>query len=227
MHNSHSGVVHFAPPRRTHHRRTLLAPMPERAGSLVQRELAREARLRDCMLPVTVSSDPLRRFAPGRVAKCNTPCQNDELRNTIRHFDSPAGGLLNAKGAQGRPFHTFPAKFLCIFLGCCYFATVPFGRMRSADCLAHRSWRADVGIGPYEKTGSGSVGADCISARAPPRRMHRRRTHPYGEGNHRTPVRIIARFRAAIQAAPACRKSLFATLCVFLNFLKSLKIRVD
>ena len=25
----------------------------------------------------------------------------------------------------------------------------------------------------------------------------------------------------------ACRKSLFATLCVFLNFLKSLKIRVD
>ena len=74
--------------------------------------------------------------------------------------------------------------------------------MRSADCLAHRSWRADVGIGPYEKTGSGSVGADFISARAPPRRMHRRRTHPYGEGNHRTPVRIIARFRAAIKAAP-------------------------
>ena len=74
--------------------------------------------------------------------------------------------------------------------------------MRSADCLAHRSWRADVGIGPYEKTGSGSVGADFISARAPPRRMHLRRTHPYGEGNHRTPVRIIARFRAAIKAAP-------------------------
>ena len=37
---------------------------------------------------------------------------------------------------------------------------------------------------------------------APPRRTHHRRTHPYGEGNHRTPVRIIARFRAAIKAAP-------------------------
>ena len=48
--------------------------------------------------------------------------------------------------------------------------------MRSADCLARRSGRADVGIGPYEKTGSGSVGADFISARAPPRRTHHRRT---------------------------------------------------
>ena len=60
-----------------------------------------------------------------RVAKCNTHGQNDELRNTIRHFDSPAGGLLNAKGAQGRPFHTFPAKFLRIFPDYCYFATAP------------------------------------------------------------------------------------------------------
>ena len=50
--------------------------------------------------------------------------------------------------------------------------------MRSADCLARRSWRADVGIGPYEKTGSWSVGADFISARAPMRRMHHRRTLP-------------------------------------------------
>ena len=82
----------------------------------------------------------------GRVAFCNTPCQNDELRNAIRHFDSPAGGLLNAKGAQGRPFHTFPAKFLCIFLGCCYFATVP-----------------------YERIGGGPVGAAFMAARKRPR----------------------------------------------------------
>ena len=39
------------------------------------------------------------------------------------HFAPPAGGLLNAQGAQGRPLHTSPAKFLCIFLSCCYFET--------------------------------------------------------------------------------------------------------
>ena len=44
--------------------------------------------------------------------------------------------------------------------------------------------------------------------------------------NHRTAAQTTG-FQAAIQAAPACRKSLFATLRVFLNFLKSLKIRVD
>ena len=38
--------------------------------------------------------------------------------------------------------------------------------MRSADCHEPGGGRADVGIGPYEKTGSGSVGADFISARA-------------------------------------------------------------
>ena len=50
------------------------------------------------------------------------------------HFAPPAGGLLNAQGAQGRPLHTSPAKFLCIFLSCCYFETtrlwesqVPYG----------------------------------------------------------------------------------------------------
>ena len=38
--------------------------------------------------------------------------------------------------------------------------------MRWVKCVAHGGGRADVGIGPYEKTGSGSVGADFISARA-------------------------------------------------------------
>ena len=50
--------------------------------------------------------------------------------------------------------------------------------MRSANCHEPVGWRADVGIGPYEKTGSGSVGADFISARAPMHRMHHRRTLP-------------------------------------------------
>ena len=36
--------------------------------------------------------------------------------------------------------------------------------MRSVKCVAHGGGRADVGIGPYEKAGSGSVGADFISA---------------------------------------------------------------
>ena len=36
--------------------------------------------------------------------------------------------------------------------------------MRSVKCVAHDGGRADVGIGPYEKAGSGSVGADFISA---------------------------------------------------------------
>ena len=43
-----------------------------------------------------------------------------KLQNKIKvililQFLSPAGGLLNAKGAQGRPFHTFPAEFPCVF----------------------------------------------------------------------------------------------------------------
>ena len=29
------------------------------------------------------------------------------------------------EGLKAAPFHTFPAEFLCIFPGCCYFATVP------------------------------------------------------------------------------------------------------
>ncbi len=33
--------------------------------------------------------------------------------------------------------------------------------MRSADCHEPGGGRADVGIGPYEKTGSGSVGG-CL-----------------------------------------------------------------
>ena len=36
--------------------------------------------------------------------------------------------------------------------------------VRSAVCLGPGGWRADMGIGPYEKAGSRAVGADCISA---------------------------------------------------------------
>ena len=80
---------------------------------------------------------------------------------------------------------------------------------RPANCLAHGGWRADVGVGPYEKnrrptaeagpgghkarpygkTGSGSVGADFISARAArPRRTHHRRTHSVGADAHIGPL---------------------------------------
>ena len=65
--------------------------------------------------------------------------------------------------------------------------------VQSPDCLARRSRRADVGIGPYEKSGNRAVGADCISAHA----------HPCGERNHRTPARIENLAGTAIQAAPA------------------------
>ena len=43
----------------------------------------------------------------------------------VVHFVSPAGGLLNAQGAQGRPLHISPATFLCIFPGYRYFETAP------------------------------------------------------------------------------------------------------
>ena len=40
------------------------------------------------------------------------------------------------------------------------------GACGSADCPGPGGWRADVGIGPYEKTEGGAVGADFISAHA-------------------------------------------------------------
>ena len=55
------------------------------------------------------------------------------------HFAPPAGGLLNAQGAQGRPLHTSPAKFLCIFLSCCYFETTRVAR--AARRRGVKSWR--------------------------------------------------------------------------------------
>ena len=73
---------------------------------------------------------------------------------------------------------------------------------RPANCLARRSWRADVGIGPYEKTESGSVGADGGMRSADCLAHGRPADAPYGERNHRTPARNGNWFRAAIQAAP-------------------------
>ena len=43
----------------------------------------------------------------------------------------------------------------------------------------------------------------------------------------RTFVGVDAHIDPRREAASACRKSLFATLCVFSNFRKSLKIRID
>lgn len=62
----------------------------------------------------------------GRVAKCNTPCQNGELRNTICHFDLPAGGVLNAKGVQGRPLSQFPRQVFVHFSGLLLFCDSPY-----------------------------------------------------------------------------------------------------
>ena len=73
---------------------------------------------------------------------------------------------------------------------------------RPANCLAHGGWRADVGIGPYEKTESGSVGADGGMRSADCLAHGRPADAPYGERNHRTPARNGNWFRAAIQAAP-------------------------
>ena len=50
----------------------------------------------------------------GGVAKCDTPCKLGRKQGCFRPNLSPAGGLLNANGAQGRPFHTFPAVFFAL-----------------------------------------------------------------------------------------------------------------
>ena len=179
MHNSHSGVVHFAPPRRTHHRRT--HPYGEGNHRTPVRIIARfraaikaapTAGMGDGAtggLPCTqklagrCGHRPLRedreRVCRGglhirpRTAASDAPSPNAPLRR--REPSNPGANHSPVPGGhQGRPYGGGG------------------GRCGSADCLAHRSGRADVGIGPYEKTGSGSVGADFISARAPPRRMH-------------------------------------------------------
>ena len=101
-----------------HRRRTLPAPTPERAGSLVQRELAREARLRDCMLPVTVSSDPLRRFAPpplGHQGEALGVC----ARRTALHTE--AGGPIWASAPTRRTVEA-PAGTTC-FRAAFFFCT--------------------------------------------------------------------------------------------------------
>ena len=59
----------------------------------------------------------------GCLIKSQPLCKMHSSNSRAVHFAPPAGGLLNAQGAQGRPLHTSPAKFLCIFLSCCYFET--------------------------------------------------------------------------------------------------------
>ena len=62
----------------------------------------------------------------GCLIKSQPLCKMYSSNSRAVHFAPPAGGLLNAQGAQGRPLHTSPAKFLCIFLSCCYFETTCF-----------------------------------------------------------------------------------------------------
>ena len=62
----------------------------------------------------------------GCLIKSQPLCKMHSSNSRAVHFAPPAGGLLNAQGAQGRPLHTSPAKFLCIFLSCCYFETTRY-----------------------------------------------------------------------------------------------------
>ena len=61
------------------------------------------------------------------------PHQNMQEEQIFLHILSPAGGLLNAKGAQGRPLHTSPAKFPRITCSFFFYATGPvfIGQWRS------------------------------------------------------------------------------------------------
>ena len=72
--------------------------------------------------------------------------------------------------------------------------------MQPAECAAPGGWRADVGIGSYEKTASGFVGADFISAQtAPPvcRRLAENHSRLYEElGN--SSVEAASRFRRSV-----------------------------
>src|SRR5699024_3344990 len=74
---------------------------------------------------------PLRKR--GCLIKSQPLCKMHSSNSRAVHFAPPAGGLLNAQGAQGRPLHTSPAKFLCIFLSCCYFETTRFWFGRRSD----------------------------------------------------------------------------------------------
>ena len=65
-------------------------------------------------------------YKRGCLIKSQPLCKMHSSNSRAVHFAPPAGGLLNAQGAQGRPLHTSPAKFLCIFLSCCYFETTRF-----------------------------------------------------------------------------------------------------
>ena len=58
----------------------------------------------------------------------------------VVHFVSPAGGLLNAQGAQGRPLHISPATFLCIFPGYRYFETAPSLKSNILLCLESKGF---------------------------------------------------------------------------------------
>ena len=92
-----------APPCRTHPRRTLSAPALERAGSLVQRELAREARLRDCKPPFSGSSDPLRHgFAVppplGHQGEALSRCGHRFLQSEA--VDVSSGGSYSSQGSS-------------------------------------------------------------------------------------------------------------------------------
>ena len=81
----------------------------------------------------------------GCLIKSQPLCKMHSSNSRAVHFAPPAGGLLNAQGAQGRPLHTSPAKFLCIFLSCCYFETTRFCSL-TAICNRHKRWPHTKGL---------------------------------------------------------------------------------
>ena len=134
---------------------------------------------------------------PGRgcLIKSQPLCKMHSSNSRAVHFAPPAGGLLNAQGAQGRPLHTSPAKFLCIFLSCCYFETT----RKSV------TWHANAGdvlgcglsAAPRRRPGSiwhcalwgntkphrfGSAGRSCGSRPPRPDRREGRRRGSTGRG---------------------------------------------
>ena len=110
---------------------------------------------------------PLSTARRGCLIKSQPLCKMHSSNSRAVHFAPPAGGLLNAQGAQGRPLHTSPAKFLCIFLSCCYFETTRF-----ILSLYHRP-----------PGNASSVGVDLRSTRAAQAAWEQRRHEgmpPYG-----------------------------------------------
>ena len=156
----------------------------------------------------------LRARKRGCLIKSQPLCKMHSSNSRAVHFAPPAGGLLNAQGAQGRPLHTSPAKFLCIFLSCCYFETTRFLMVSFSDRPADGPMAAptkgsetpcDICGGMWACRPTGAVdhgGAPC-------------------RGAHGASVRVAAKGRRAADCHPtmrctidfACRGALYMRPC--------------